>query len=807
MKNFTGVKSLLLLTCCMGLKLFAQNPLQYQINQQGNGNCAGSPVELSVATAVRLSTTLAGSITANAAVSGGTVLNDGGKPVTQRGVCWNTSPNPTTANFSSSDGNGLGNFNSSLSGLSPNTTYYARAYAINSAGTFYGNEISFITISVGSIASLNCTSANNTGNLTQGTAASNVSSSISYTGGNGGIYSGQTITSTGVTGLTATLTAGSFASGAGSLTYTITGTPASSGTASFIISVGGQTCTLSRTINSSGQTGITQHTCGTPNVHNPTKTYGTMTDQEGNNYRTIVIGNQEWMAENLKTSTFRNGDPIQNFTDNSQWFTLTTPAWRYYNNNSQFDCPYGKLYNWYTVADPRNLCPAGWHIPSYDEWFTMVNFLGGQANAGAAMKSVGLNSNNSGLWASPNTGATNSSGFSGIPGSNYVSYGLSWGIGGGGAWWTSTLSSSESPWGYYLMYERSTADLYYSASTRAAFGMRCIKDASTEQGSINSLGCSSSINCGILTAGTEASGVISNIPYSGGNGGSHTGQVVSSAGVLGLTATLGDGAFANGSGNLNYVITGTPTSSGIATFSLNIGGQICTLSLSVNPNISSTAHNCGTVYVHNPLKTYGTMTDQEGNVYKTIIIGSQEWMAENLKTKTYRNGDPIINLTNNTQWFATTTGSWRYFNNDSSLNCPYGKLYNWYAVADPRQVCPIGWHAPSYNEWFTMINFLGGQSVAGGLMKSAGITSLTTGLWADPNSGGTNSSGFSGIPGGNLVNFGLGWGIGGGSGWWTSTLNAPDNPWAFYLMYDRQSASQYFGASIKSGFYVRCVRD
>jgi hypothetical protein len=106
-----------------------------------------------------------------------------------------------------------------------------------------------------------------------------------------------------------------------------------------------------------------------------------------------------------------------------------------------------------------------------------------------------------------------------------------------------------------------------------------------------------------------------------------------------------------------------------------------------------------------------------------------------------------------------------------------------------------------------MINFLGGQSIAGGSMKSAGISSLNTGLWSDPNAGASNSSGFSGIPGGNLVNFGLGWGIGGGSGWWTSTLNAPNNPWAFYLMNDRQGASVYFGAISNSGFYVRCVRD
>jgi len=101
------------------------------------------------------------------------------------------------------------------------------------------------------------------------------------------------------------------------------------------------------------------HSCGAPKVHNPAKSYGSMTDQQGNVYKTIVIGSQEWMAENLKTSIYRNGEPIENVTDNAQWVGLATGARCYYNNDSQYECPYGKLYNWYAVADPRNLCPTG----------------------------------------------------------------------------------------------------------------------------------------------------------------------------------------------------------------------------------------------------------------------------------------------------------------------------------------------------------------------------------------------------------------------------------------------------------------
>ena len=207
----------------------------------------GNPGQLAT-----LSTLPIGNITGTAATSGGNITNNGGSPVTQRGVVWSTGPNPTTANNQSTDGSGTGNYTSNLTGLTANTTYYVRAYAINSAGTAYGNELSFTTTGgTGSITAINCNSATNNGTLTSGTAASGVSSSVPYTGGNGGSYNGQTVNSTGVPGLTATLTAGNFANGSGSLTYTITGTPSTAGTASFAISIGGQNCTFTITVSTS----------------------------------------------------------------------------------------------------------------------------------------------------------------------------------------------------------------------------------------------------------------------------------------------------------------------------------------------------------------------------------------------------------------------------------------------------------------------------------------------------------------------------------------------------------------------------
>ena len=323
----------------------------------------------------------------------------------------------------------------------------------------------------GTIASLNCLGGSNTGSLFVSESASGVSSIISYTGGGGGTHNGQTVTSTGVTGLTATLAAGTFAIGAGSLTYTISGTPATSGTASFALNIGGQSCTRTLTVNSSGIG--TPATCGATNVHNPAKTYGSMTDQQGNVYKTIVIGTQEWMAENLKTTIYRNGNAIANVTDNTQWEGLTTGAWASYNNDSQYDCPYGKLYNWYAVVDPRDLCPTGWHEPTDGEWVTLTDYLGGEGVVGGKMKTTGFQ-----YWSSTNGAATNEVGFSGLPGGlriNFFGNNGFGGVGSGGGWWSSSESGASSAYNRFISYNDGFISQSYEDKL-VGWSVRCLKD-------------------------------------------------------------------------------------------------------------------------------------------------------------------------------------------------------------------------------------------------------------------------------------------------------------------------------------------
>jgi uncharacterized protein (TIGR02145 family) len=199
--------------------------------------------------------------------------------------------------------------------------------------------------------------------------------------------------------------------------------------------------------------------------------FGEVSDIENNVYSTVIIGDQLWMAENLRTATYANGDPIPNVTGNFQWSNLSTGAWCNYDNNVLNDSLYGKLYNWYTVADARNLCPNGWHVPSSLEWEVLVDLLGGELSAGGKMKSIVG-------WESPNQGATNESGFSGLPGGYrfYFQGGYFSGIGFFGYWWSSTTQPSTSnAWSRTLNYSDDNASLA-SYAKKNGLSVRCIRD-------------------------------------------------------------------------------------------------------------------------------------------------------------------------------------------------------------------------------------------------------------------------------------------------------------------------------------------
>jgi uncharacterized protein (TIGR02145 family) len=162
------------------------------------------------------------------------------------------------------------------------------------------------------------------------------------------------------------------------------------------------------------------HTCGAANVHNSALSYGQISDIDGNTYKTTVIDDKVWFAENLKVTRFQNGDSIPQVSDSATWSALNGPGMCSYRNDNAFDCPYGKLYNHHVARDPRNPCPSGWRVPSMTDLYDLIFFLDPNANAqqpgnqpnmaGGQLKSAGL-----AYYQPPNAGATNSSGFSAIP--------------------------------------------------------------------------------------------------------------------------------------------------------------------------------------------------------------------------------------------------------------------------------------------------------------------------------------------------------------------------------------------------------
>ncbi|MBN1414845.1 MAG: fibrobacter succinogenes major paralogous domain-containing protein [Bacteroidales bacterium] len=199
--------------------------------------------------------------------------------------------------------------------------------------------------------------------------------------------------------------------------------------------------------------------------------YGTLLDIDMNIYKTIKIGTQVWMAENLSTTTFRDGTPIPLVTENSEWVSLTTAGRCYYNNDSMtYKNSYGALYNWYTV-NTGNLCPAGWHVPADAEWTMLTDYLGGLSVAGGKLKETDTTH-----WNAPNTGATNETGFTAFPGGfradnngNFLS------IGEYGYWWSSSVYNDHDAWSRY-MYYISSGVAKYNQNKKFGFSIRCLRD-------------------------------------------------------------------------------------------------------------------------------------------------------------------------------------------------------------------------------------------------------------------------------------------------------------------------------------------
>ncbi|RTY84634.1 hypothetical protein EKL99_01160 [Flavobacterium sp. ZB4P23] len=507
-----------------------------------------------------------------------------------------------------------------------------------------------VTVQASAITSITCSSATTTGTLVGGIVSSGVSSSIPYAGGNGGSYAGQVLTSTGVTGLTATLTAGNFAVGAGSLAYTITGTPSASGTASFAISIGGQSCTLNVTVATGS--------IATLNCAGATIT-GTLTQNKVASGVSSSIaytgGNGGTYPAQVVTSTGVTGLTAILTAGN---FAVGAGSLAY----TITGIPIGAGTASFAIAIGGKSCSisipviAGGSINSLTCSSATITGTLVDGNVASGVSSV----------------ITYPSGDGGsYPAQTYPSTGVT-GL-------TATIAAANFATGAgSLNYTISGTP---AGSGTASFaistgGQSCSLNIPVAPGSVATLAIATT--SGFVTGNVAANGVSSAIPYTGGNGGSYTAQAITSTGVTGLTATLVANKFAVGAGTLTYNITGTPVGWGSASFAITIGGQTRNLIIST----------CGGY-----LNTSGT--------YK-------QFMCYNLGS-TNTTSDPNIPTQGNNgayyQWGRNTASA-----TDST---PAGPVSGWSnstttawgdGIKSASDPCPTGYRVPTVSEIVNMTN-------------------------------------------------------------------------------------------------------
>lgn len=312
-------------------------------------------------TAPSVTTTAPTNILYTSALTGGVVDGDPSTQITAKGVCWDINPDPTFDKSATMDGitTGSGQYQSLMTGLTPGTTYFVRAYVITSLGAEYGEDLSFTTRSIG----------------------------VKY---------------------------------------------------------------------------------------NSSLTYGTVSDIDGNSYKTIPVGPLVWMAQNLKTTKFKDGTNIPIVKEYVDWTNSLAPGYCWYDNNdSVYKDIYGAFYNWFAVSTGQ-LCPDGWHVPSDAEWQLLIDYLGGERKAGSKLKEAATNN-----WILSNKDATNESGFTGLPaGLRNANDGTFYGQGSIGAWWTTTETSASlfgAAWSRWVHGDTtvvSRKEIY----KKDGFTVRCVKN-------------------------------------------------------------------------------------------------------------------------------------------------------------------------------------------------------------------------------------------------------------------------------------------------------------------------------------------
>ncbi len=576
-----------------------------------------------------------------------------------------------------------------------------------------------------------------------------------------------------------------------------------------------------------------------------------------NNISTVNIGGQTWTKTNLDVSHFRNGDLIPEAKSDKEWIDASLhhrPAWCYYDNNPIIGKKMGKLYNWYAVKDIRGLAPAGFHIANNEEFRILFHYLGSSNYADTRIdeKTANKLKSTSSSWNS-NKGVTNESNFSALPsGRRIETVGSFIDLNEYAYWWTTDgfheigEGDSYSAGGGDVSIDRWVRGPGGYSDGGEGMAVRCLKGESNYNIMVIP------VIDNLLIKYDDATGkpLEGKWYYRTGGGGETEKTFVNGLQqgfeywknykrdtiiISSYKDGLLDGKYINKErhergfykkGKKNGV-WGDDIDSGVEYLYEN--------DVNLNDLYYNQAINLNTIESYNKFindfsgdrrvylikeklddlifksipKVFSTVKDIDGNTYKTVKIGNQEWFAENLITSSYNDGTTIPKITDAIQWMKLSynnTGGWSYYqySNDTE-DKTYGKLYNGYVVNltmnGNKNVCPTGWHVPFESDWSILIDYLGGNKKAGDKMKEVGIEH-----WERHETEATNSSFFTGQPGGLRNEKGRCDFIGLEGCWWCSSFDNYIHKY-FYLGYNSNANFSQSEIYYQYGLSIRCLKD
>jgi uncharacterized protein (TIGR02145 family) len=777
-----------------------------------------------------ITTTAVTSVTQTTAFSGGNISADNGASVTARGLCWGLATSPTTSGTKTSDGTGTGTYTSSITGLKANTTYHARAYATNSAGTSYGNELSFTTTTSETLSDVITSVATA---ITQSTAtlngtvnAKNTSTTISFEYGLTTSY-GQSVYATPNTlsNNIATNVTSNLAGLTANTTYhfrvkavTINGTTYGSDMTFTTNPSGVAPTATTQAATSVSQTGATVN--GTINANGQSTTvtfeYGTTSS-----YGFVINANPNILTSTTATNV---SAVLTGFSANTTYHYRVKAAssgGTTFGNDLTFTTGSGASAPTATTTAATAVTQTG-------------ASLNGTVNANGQSTTVtfeyGITTSYGQIInASPNTitgniSTTVSANLTGLTANTTYHYKVK-AVSQGG-----TTNGS---------------DMTFTTSNTSGTSGNSIQQNATVKNALSQSGITTydgntppSLQGTYTTTPMKCNNATGNLSYMFNQNLNSVFKLYNqtTSGEISFMEQLPSGLWAAGTG---CYITGSGQSFTIwMRTTLSNGAETCFVLSGTLEQSTGNLVSCKSVTVFTiPSPSYNVgdsyscggwiqnleppISDIDGNIYKTVIIGTQVWMKENLKTTKYRNGDLVGTITPSTVSLTNEVSpkyQWAY--NDNEANAAiYGRLYTWYAVTDNRKICPAGWHVPSVSEWTILGDYLtnngygyggSGNLIAKSMASTSGWNTYSTAGTPGNDQTTNNKSGFTGLPSGSRgttdgKTFGF-FGIGYNTTWWATNSSTTTTSGSWFLGYNSRVAYAT-NATTCYGFSVRCIKD